>query len=147
MIDKEVIIKKLQELNRCLKELENLKNISSKDFFSSLDKQWTVCHGLQLSIQILIDVGNHILASIGANQIEDYVDIIDRLGKKGIIPSEFAQAIRGMVGLRNILIHEYAKIDLDKIYEILQKRLGDFYSFIEYIDQFIKQPEKWKKAE
>ena len=147
MIDKEVIIKKLQELNRCLKELENLKNISSKDFFSSLDKQWTVCHGLQLSIQILIDVGNHILASIGENQIEDYVDIIDRLGKKGIIPSEFAQAIRGMVGLRNILIHEYAKIDLDKIYEILQKRLGDFYSFIEYIDQFIKQPEKWKKAE
>ena len=147
MIDKEVIVKKLQELNRCLKELENLKNISSKDFFSSLDKQWTVCHGLQLSIQILIDVGNHILASIGENQIEDYVDIIDRLGKKGIIPSEFAQAIRGMVGLRNILIHEYAKIDLDKIYEILQKRLGDFYSFIEYIDQFIKQPEKWKKAE
>ena len=36
---------------------------------------------------------------------------------------------------------------IDKIYEILQKRLGDFYTFIEYINQFIKQPEKWKKAE
>jgi len=147
MIDKEVIIKKLQELNLCLKELEDLKGISLKEFSSSLDKQWAVCHGLQLSIQILIDVGNHILASIGENQIEDYVDIIDRLGKKDIIPSEFAQSIRGMVGLRNILIHEYAKIDLDKIYEILQNRLSDFYTFIEYIDQFIKQPEKWEKAE
>lgn len=147
MIDKEVIIKKLQELNLCLKELEDLKGIPLKEFSSSLDKQWAVCHGLQLSIQILIDVGNHILASIGENQIEDYVDIIDRLGKRDIIPSEFAQSIRGMVGLRNILIHEYTKIDLDKIYEILQNRLSDFYTFIEYINQFIKQPEKWKKAE
>ena len=142
MIDKEVVMKKLQELNRCLKELENLKNISLKDLTLSLGKQWTVCHGLQLSIQILIDIGNHILASIGENQIEDYADIIDRLGEKNILPSEFAQSIRGMVGLRNILIHEYAKIDLDKIYEISQKRLEDFYNFIEYINQFIKQSEK-----
>ena len=70
-----------------------------------------VCHGLQLSIQVLIDVGNRILAARGENQIEDYVDIIDKLGEKNIVPSEFAQQIRGMAGLRNILVYEYASID------------------------------------
>ena len=44
-----------------------------------------------------------------------------------------------MVGLRNILIHEYVSIDLNKIYEILQNRLDDFRDFIKYINQFMKK--------
>jgi len=130
MIDKEVIREKFQELNRYLKELEHLKSMSWNEFSSSLGKQWMVLHGLQLSIQSVMNVGNHILATVGENQIEDYVDIIDKLGERNIIPSEFAQAIRGMAGLRNILIHEYTRIDLNKIYEVLQNRLRDFYNFI-----------------
>lgn len=132
MIDKEVIREKFQELSRYLKELEDFKRISWEEFSSSLSKQWMICHGLQLSIQVLIDVGNHILAALGENQIEDYVDIIDKLGEKNTIPSEFARQIRGMVGLRNILVHEYASINLNKIYEILQNRLEDFHNFIGY---------------
>lgn len=93
VIDKEVIGGKFQELNRYLKELEDYKDISRDEFYSSLGKQWMICHGLQLSIQTLIDVGNHILAAIGENQIEDYVDVIDKLGERNIIPSEFAQSI------------------------------------------------------
>ena len=138
MIDKVLIEKKLQELNRYLKELEDSKNISWDEFYSSLGTQWMICHGLQLSIQTLIDVGNHILAAIGENQIEDYVDIIDKLGERNIIPSEFSKAIRGMAGLRNILVHEYARLDLKKIYDIFQNRLDDLYKFIKYINQFLK---------
>jgi len=138
VIDKVLIEKKLQELNRYLKELEDSKNISWDEFYSSLGTQWMICHGLQLSIQTLIDVGNHILAAIGENQIEDYVDIIDKLGERNIIPSEFSKAIRGMAGLRNILVHEYARLDLKKIYDIFQNRLDDLYKFIKYINQFLK---------
>jgi len=141
MIDREVTRKKLQELNSYLKEMEKLKALSWDEFFSSLSKQWMVFHGLQLSIQIVIDVGNHILAALGETQIEDYVDIIDKLGERRIIPLEFAREIRGMAGLRNILVHEYVKIDLKKIYDILQNRLTDFYNFIEYISQFLKSKE------
>jgi len=139
MIDKEVMKEKIEELNRYLKELEKLRSISLEEFSSSLSKQWMVFHGLQLSIQMLIDIGNHILAAIGENQIEVYVDIIDKLGKKEIIPPEFAQQIRGMAGMRNILIHEYAKVDLDKIFEIIQNRLDDFREFIGYINQFLEK--------
>lgn len=137
-IDKDVIRKKFQELNLYLKELEDLKGISWNEFSSSLSKQWTILHGLQLSIQIVIDVGNHILAAIGENQIEEYVDIMDKLGEKEIIPFEFSKQIRGMAGLRNILVHEYARVDLNKIYDILQHRLEDFYVFMKYINQYLK---------
>ena len=139
MVDKELIINKLQELNRYLKELEDSKNISLDEFHSSIGKQWMVCHGIQLSIQSLIDVGNHILAALGENQIEDYSDIIDKLGERNILPSEFAQSIRGMVGLRNILVHEYARLDIKIIYDILQNQLEDFYMFTKHINQFLNR--------
>ena len=139
MVDKELIIKKLQELNRYLKELEDSKNISLDEFHSSIGKQWMVCHGIQLSIQSLIDVGNHILAALGENQIEDYSDIIDKLGERNILPSEFAQSIRGMVGLRNILVHEYTRLDIKIIYDILQNQLEDFYMFTKHINQFLNR--------
>jgi len=44
-----------------------------------------------------------------------------------------------MVGLRNILIHEYSSIDLNKVYDILQNKLDDFYKFIEYIEDYLKK--------
>ena len=96
-----------------------------------------VLHGLQLCIQIIIDAGNHVLASIGENRIEDYTDIIDRLGERDIIPADFARRIRGMVGLRNILIHEYARLDLKTIYDVWQHRLDDFRDFRKYIEEFL----------
>lgn len=142
MIDKEVIRNKFHELRIYLKEIEGLRETSWGEFSSSLSKQWMVSHGLQLSIQVVIDVGNHILAALGENQIEDYVDIIDKLGEKKIIPQEFAKTIRGMAGLRNILVHEYARLDLKKIYDILQNRLSDFYNFINYINQFLEKRQK-----
>ena len=73
MIDKEVITKKFQELDRYLKQLEDFKSISWDEFSSSLGKQWMVFHGLQLSVQALIDVGNHILAAMGENRIESKI--------------------------------------------------------------------------
>ena len=139
MVDRELIIKKLQELNRYLKELEASKNISFDEFRSSIGKQWMVCHGIQLSIQSLIDVGNHILAALGENQIEDYSDIIDKLGERNILPPEFAQSIRGMVGLRNILVHEYARLNIKTIYDILQNQLEDFHKFTQHINQFLNR--------
>ncbi|HZX49455.1 MAG TPA: hypothetical protein VFF47_09595 [Nitrospirota bacterium] len=34
---------------------------------------------------------------LGEQEIEDYVDVIDKLGERGIIPPAFSQSIRGMV--------------------------------------------------
>jgi len=139
MIDKLLITKKLSELKNNLKVLYELKETPFGELSDSVKNQWTIFYGLQVSIQIIIDIGNHILASIGETQIEDYVDIIEKLGKRGVIPENFANKIRNMPGLRNILVHEYGVINIKKIYDILQNNLSDFEDFILYITEFLKK--------
>lgn len=135
-MDKIIIQKKLNDLNKNIKLLEELKNIPLEQLSDSLRDQWTIFYGLQISIQIIIDIGNHILASINENKIEDYADIIEKMGKKGIIPEDFAKKIRGMPGLRNILVHEYGIVDIRIIYNILQQNLSDFKDFFSYINKY-----------
>ncbi|MBM3706194.1 MAG: DUF86 domain-containing protein [Actinobacteria bacterium] len=139
MVDRLQVEKKLKELKKNLKLLYELRNIPYDDFTVSLKDQWAVFYGLQISIQIIIDIGNHILASLNENQIEEYSDIIDKLGKREIIPESFAGKIIGMPGLRNILVHEYGIINTERIYEILQNNLNDFEEFELYIKKYLEK--------
>lgn len=42
-----------------------------------------------------------------------------------------------MASFRNLLIHEYAEVDLVTVHDVLQNRLGDFEQFIEPIQRYL----------
>jgi uncharacterized protein YutE (UPF0331/DUF86 family) len=90
-----------------------------------------------MAIQNLIDIGGHILAAIGENNINNYTDILQKLGENKIIPKDFSDKITGMAGFRNILLHEYIKTDLEKVYNVLIENLSDFSQFIDYIKRYL----------
>ena len=47
--------------------------------------------------------------------------------------------IKAMTGLRNILIHEYLRVDVPKLYSYLRNRLGDFTEFMSYTQKYLAQ--------
>lgn len=132
-----IIIRKLNELETAINQLRKLQRYSFDEIKDDLEKLWAVEHGLQIAIQIIIDIGNHIIAEIGENEIDKYTDIFDKLVKHNIIPSEFAVNIKGMIGFRNLLVHRYGEVNIEIIYEILQSRLHDFERFAGYIQSQI----------
>lgn len=136
-MDIALIQRKLQELRRTLKELEQLRGKDLEELKGSLFTSWAVEHGLQLAIQVVLDIGNHILVSLDEHQIEDYADVINKLGERGIIPKDFAQQIRKMAHFRNLLVHEYIEVDLATVHDVLQNRLGDFQQFIQHIQRYL----------
>ena len=135
-MDIALIMEKLKELDRYLKQLERYKGITVAELEIDLDKTWIVERGLHLSIQILLDIGNHLLAAEGIT-VERYVDIFIRLAELGVIPLEFAERIKGMAGFRNILVHEYARVDLNKLIEVLNTSLSDLREYARYIMVYI----------
>ena len=132
-----IITSRLRDLERYVQQLQRFQGYHYNEMENDLEKIWAIEHGLQVSIQIIMDVGNHILASIGENQVEDYTDIFSKLGQHNILPPEFAAEIRGMAGFRNILVHRYAEVDLRQVYDILQNRLDDFMKYIGYIQSYL----------
>lgn len=50
------------------------------------------------------------------------------LGKFDIIDNELEERLKGMAGLRNILVHEYVAVDINRLFTMLD-RLDDFTAF------------------
>ena len=132
----EVIEQHIQNMEEALEQLNKYRNISLEEFQKDLSLIWIVEKGLEILIQNLLDVGAHLLASEIKNDWEDYVEVIIKLGKHGVIPKEFSDRIKGMAGLRNILIHEYLKVDRNKLFDYLKYQLEDFVQFIKYVREY-----------
>lgn len=132
----EIIEQHIQNMEEALAQLGKYRNISFNEFQKDLSLVWIVEKGLEILIQNLLRIGAHLLASEIKNDWEDYGEVILKLGKHGVIPQEFSDQIKGMAGLRNILIHEYLRIDLNKLFDYLKYRLEDFIQFIRYIREY-----------
>ncbi len=137
MIDLSLIEQHLQNMEEALANLKRYQGIPLEEYLKDLSLVWIAEKGLQILIQNLLDIGAHILASEIKNDWDDYVDIIDKMGEHGIIPGEFAKQIRGVAGLRNILVHEYLRVEVVKIHEFLNKRLEDFVEFMSHIQRYL----------
>lgn len=137
MVEEILVYQRLGELEQCLTTLYKLQVYSLDELREDMAKAWAVSHGLQLAIQAVLDIGNHILAEQGI-KATDYTDVIDKLGETHVIPAAFSRRIRGMAGLRNIIVHEYTRVDVEKLHAFLTKNLGDFSEFAVYITDYLK---------
>lgn len=132
MADRRLVERKLNELDIYLRQLSLFQAWSLQELTADLGKAWAVLHGLQLSVQVVLDIGNHILADRGV-AVEEYADIFQELARLNVIPQEFAEQLQGMAGFRNVIVHEYAKVDMAKVYDVLINHLSDFRTFARYV--------------
>jgi uncharacterized protein YutE (UPF0331/DUF86 family) len=52
---------------------------------------------------------------------DDYEDILEKLGRHGVIDSELRQELAGLGGFRNVLVHGYLDLDRDRVAEAHRK--------------------------
>lgn len=50
-----------------------------------------------------------------------------------IITRDLASRLEGMVGFRNVLVHEYQRLDINLMIEVIEHRLGDLLLLAESI--------------
>ncbi len=138
MVDSELVYRKLAELERYTEQLKKHQGLTAAQLESDLDQLWVIEHGLQLCIQLVLDIGNHIIAAEGLT-INEYADIIPALAKLDVIPENFILSIKGMPGLRNILVHEYSELDENILIDVINNRLEDFVLFSRYVIQYLQR--------
>lgn len=137
MVDIESVIERLQALEEYTNELLSLANLSLEDLQQNTKDRWAVERGLLLAIECILDIGSHIIAEEKLGRPKDYTEVIDILGKRDVIPLDFAKEIREISGFRNLLIHEYLQVDLKKVYESLTKSPNQFNKFRFLIKQYL----------
>lgn len=65
-------------------------------------------------------------------------EVFEILHENNLFPSDFLKIIDKMIGLRNIIVHSYDKIDDNIIYGILKKNLKDIEKIKNHFLSIIK---------
>lgn len=66
--------------------------------------------------------------SEGWSAPETNADAIGELGRRGVLSEDLADRLRSATGFRNLLVHQYADIDDDRVVDNLSL-LSDFEAF------------------
>ena len=123
MVRKELVAARLEKIREYLKTLNTIQKYDLQKFKSDTFIHATAERYLHLSIECLLDMGNHIISDQGYRKPETYADVFQILAEENIISQELLKELEGMAAFRNVLVHDYLKLDLDKIYKIVQVKL------------------------
>lgn len=130
----------MEKLDEYLKILKDTQKVNKKSFTSDYHFFGLTERYLQLSIEVLLDIGKLILAEKNFSRPDNTQEIFSILHDNKILSAKLTEKIQGIVNFRNILVHEYEKIDRNIVYEKLQENLNDFIKFRKEITEFLKKP-------
>lgn len=138
MVNPDVVATRLAKLREYLGYLKQLRRYSYKQFADDPFIRGNVERYLHLAIECCLNLGNHLISDRELRRAEDYREVFLILGEAKLIPMAFARRLAPMAGFRNILVHDYLKVDLRKVYEALQKNLPDFERFARLMARHLK---------
>jgi uncharacterized protein YutE (UPF0331/DUF86 family) len=110
-------IKKLSELRRENPTLDKYRR-SWKDKDSAE-------RNLQKVIEAIIDLGKMLIADKKLREPSNNREVFQILEEERLFPSELMPLIDKMIGMRNVLVHSYNRVDDSIIYRVLKKNLFD----------------------
>ena len=138
MVDRHVVRARIAKIREYVALLRKVRGMADERRFASDPLIYGNAERyLQLAIQAVLDVSNHIVADLGANLPADNMELFDLLATRKIVPARLARKLAPMAGFRNLLVHEYMEIDRHRVYAALENDLGDFEAFIKAVSKLL----------
>lgn len=130
MIDKDILLGKADRVHRHVKRVKEKRPATVQEFLSSLDLQEIILFNLQMAIQFCIDIASHIISDEGLGLPGSTNEMFYTLQENGYIAEDVADKMVAAVGFRNLVVHEYTRVDLEEVYRISQENIDDLIEFL-----------------
>jgi uncharacterized protein YutE (UPF0331/DUF86 family) len=137
MANQAILDGKFHNLRRYLQALQQATGCTEAEFLNDQTRIGAARYYMLVAIECCLDIGNHIISADGLRTPKDYRDVFSVLQENNIIPAGFLPVLHHMVGLRNLLVHDYETIDDQRIYLLATTRLEDFNVFVAAIQEYV----------
>lgn len=128
-MDPSVTLAKLDSLRRCLRRIASRRPASAAALLDDLDAQDIISLNLERAVQQCVDLATMRLADTDDPPPASMKEAFELLGRAGVLTHDLAARMGAAVGLRNILVHEYRRVDWTIVFHVIHHRLDDFTEF------------------
>jgi uncharacterized protein YutE (UPF0331/DUF86 family) len=129
VIDRERILGKVAELDSYLSELRQILPKSFDEYVRSIEKRRACERLLQIAVEAAIDICAMLVQGLRLGLPAEEDDVFEKLAQHGVLSQKMVETLRRMEGFRNILVHEYGRVDDRIVFDVAVNRLGDFEDF------------------
>jgi uncharacterized protein YutE (UPF0331/DUF86 family) len=133
MTNLSVIENKISSIRKYLNILERYKRYSRQEIEKDVDIRGAVERYLYLVSQAAIDLAEAVISYRGFRKPTTMSESFYILNEEDIIPGELMERMVRMVGFRNVMAHDYEKVNYDIVYDVLKNRMKDIEGFVEKI--------------
>jgi uncharacterized protein YutE (UPF0331/DUF86 family) len=135
-LDAGVVATRLRVMRDLLDDLAGLGSVGR----DRLEEDRLLRHAVERILTQLVDlavsVNGHVAAARLGRGPADYRDSFRLAARAGAIDAALADRLRPSVGLRNVLIHEYATVDLDVVARSVEVAHTDYSAFVRQMAAF-----------
>lgn len=129
MVDRDLLLRKLADLEQYLDQVSEYRDITVERYRGDWKTQRIVERTLQMAIEVCVDVVNHVIADRGLRVPATYAEAFEVLGEAGLLDSAEQDAMIRMTKFRNVIVHDYARVDPAIVVRILRDHLEDLARF------------------
>jgi uncharacterized protein YutE (UPF0331/DUF86 family) len=115
-----------QHLNR----IHEKRNTALERFLEDMDRQESVIFNIQLAVQSCIDIAAHIIGEEGLGVPGSTSEMFYLLEESGYLDRDLAEKMVKAVGFRNLIVHQYSKVEMKRVFEIAQKDIQDLHEYL-----------------
>ncbi len=138
MQDNEIICAKLEVMLGYYNELINVvKNVTFENYKENILVKRTIEREIQLIVESATDINNMILKKLNKGPAKDYFNSFIELAENNIIDVDFALKIAPSTGLRNILVHEYNKINDEIVFNSISNIINYYNRYFEIVSKYL----------
>ena len=126
----EILLNKKISIERRVAQIDKYyAQESGLPFETDYLRQDAISMNLQRACELAIDIANHVIKTKRLGLPQDSKDSFALLQRAGLIGVEQTKALQAMVGFRNVLVHEYTRLDLRILVEVIERRMRGLLDF------------------
>lgn len=129
VVNRDLLAAKLAELSDRIARVRTHAPATLEALESNRDTLDLVAFNLMLSVQSCSDIASHLIADERWPAAASLAESFGRLEQHRVISPRTARALAHTVGLRNVVAHGYAGLDVRRCFEAAHTGLADLESF------------------
>ncbi len=129
MVDDALVLRKLHDLRTYSTQIREYQNVSLQEYRNDWKAQRIVERTLQLMIEVCLDIANHLISDRDYRSPDSYADCFRVLHENHILSLDLSERMVAMARFRNLIVHDYSRIDAEIMIGILKKHLRDFDAY------------------
>jgi uncharacterized protein YutE (UPF0331/DUF86 family) len=129
----DVVVNKVQSIHRCVRRAREEYASAGDDFAGDYTRQDAAILNITRGCEQAIDLANYVVRARKLGVPTTSAETFDLLATGDVISNEMAESLKGMVGFRNVAVHQYRDLDMEIVEAVITSGLDDLIAFTDAV--------------